>query len=74
MCGEKPFTWHLQRYIRAQWPSVRQPRMVSHKEGYYVLVFKSKEDLETVVNMGPYYMNRQPILVYKLSSDFDFVN
>lgn len=47
---------------------------MSHKDGYYVLVFKGKEDVDTIFSGGPYYMNRQPVLVYRWSNEFDFVN
>lgn len=33
---------------------------------------KDKNDFDLVVNGGPYYMNRQSVLVYKWSTVFDF--
>lgn len=36
--------------------------------------YKTKDDVSLVINRGPYYMNRQPILVYKWSLEFDFIN
>lgn len=72
--GVKPLGWHLQRYIKAQWPSIEQPLVVSYREGYFVLLMKSKADFELVLNGGPYYMNRQPVLIYKWSPEFGFKN
>lgn len=55
-------------------PSGEQPRVISHREGYFILLMKSKDDFEMVLNGGPYYINRQPILIYKWSLEFDFKN
>lgn len=48
-----------------QWPSISPLKIVSHKEGYFVFLMRSKEDLRVVLEGGPYYINRQPVLVYE---------
>lgn len=38
------------------------------------MLMSSKEDVELVVNGGPYYMNKRPVLTYRWTEEFDFVN
>lgn len=72
VCGERPVGWHLQRYIKAQWPEIDAPRIVLQSDGYHVMLLKSKGECKTAVEGGPYYMNRKPVLVYNWSPEFDF--
>lgn len=63
----------MQRYIKAQWPRIKPPPIVSYRDGYFVVLMASREDADLVINGGPYCINRQPLLVYQWTDEFDFI-
>lgn len=53
MCGDRPGGFQFQRSIRAQWPSVSAPIIISHRDGYLFLLMKNQEDCKLVVGEVP---------------------
>lgn len=70
--GVKPLLFHLQRYIKAQRPSVISLKVIVYKDGYFLLKCSNTEDIEVILNGEPYYMGGRAALVKKWDSEFDF--
>lgn len=45
---------------------------MAHKDGVFLIQFVNAKDHEMVVNGGPYYMNKHPIVMKNWTLDFDF--
>lgn len=63
---------NIQRYVKSVWPNLIVWKIVTHSVRYFILQLQSKEAMEEVVNGGPYFMNRRPIVVKAWTMDFDF--
>lgn len=48
------------------------PRVIIHKDRYYLLNYNMDEDVKEILNGGPYYMRGHGVLVKKWDLEFDF--
>lgn len=55
----------------AQWPTIFPGRIVYHKEGYFLLKFRTRKEVAEVLKGGSYFMNRTPLVVKEWYDDFD---
>ncbi|XP_055800952.1 uncharacterized protein LOC129870258 [Solanum dulcamara] len=62
----------LTRYITQFWSNVATPQLYYHEEGYYVIRFRSTEDMNEIFYSGPYTINNRPIILKLWTVDFDF--
>lgn len=62
----------LRGFIRKHWTYASMPTIHVHEEGYFILKFSSEEECSEVLNGGPYFLNRVPMIVKKWSINFDF--
>lgn len=49
---------NLQCFAKAQWPSIKVLKTLSHKDSYFLLQLGSKSNVEEIVKGGPYFMGR----------------
>lgn len=64
--------YNIQRYVKDVWPTLSVKNIVSHNDGYFTLQLQSKGEVEEIVNGGPYFMNRRPIVIKHWSMEFDY--
>lgn len=62
----------LRGFIRKHWTHVRMPGIHSHEDGYFMVKFSSNEECTEILNGGPYFLNKAPMIVKKWSKEFDF--
>lgn len=58
--------------MKAVWTLLSTRKVVKHEDGYFILQLLSAGEQDEVINGGPYFMNRRPIVVKKWSTHFDF--
>lgn len=59
----KPLLFHVERYVKAQWPHLIRPRVTTHREGYFIVKCFNAEDANTMLGGGPYSMGGHLILI-----------
>ena len=64
----------MKRYILMNWSKVDKLDVFLHEEGYYIIKFKSLNDMNEVLYSGPYTISNRPIILKQWSPDFDFGN
>ena len=62
----------IRGFIRKHWSNVPIPSIHAHEEGFFILRFNSDSDVSEILNGGPYFLNRAPVVVKKWSAGFDF--
>jgi uncharacterized protein DUF4283 len=62
----------IRGYIRKHWSFVAMPVIHAHEEGYFILKFNNESECDEILNGGPYFLNKAPMIVKKWSSKFDF--
>ncbi|CAO2813667.1 unnamed protein product [Amaranthus hypochondriacus] len=62
----------LKGFIRKQWTFVNMPVIHSHEDGYYIVKFSSDKECTEILNGGPYFLNKAPMIVKKWNTEFDF--
>lgn len=50
---------------------IKPSKILSHKDGYFILRLKSEDVMKSVLEGGPYFMNRRIVIVKKWSVEFD---
>lgn len=58
--------------MKTQWPQLIQPRVTSHRDGYFFIKCINAVDVNLIVYSGPYSMGGRPVVVKKWSTEFDF--
>ena len=53
-------------FIRKHWTHVLMPTIHPHEEGHFLLKFNSESDCSDILEGGPYFLNRAPIVVKKM--------
>ena len=69
--GDSPSTASIVRFTSAAWPSIAKPKLQQHEDGYFVILFQSREDRDTVIQNGPYTMGGKPVLLKRWTSNFN---
>lgn len=69
--GATPSIGAVVRYAAAAWPNIPNPKVQLHDDGYFLLLFSTIEDCNSVLRGGPYIMGGKPILLKKWSSAFN---
>ncbi|KAK4713528.1 hypothetical protein R3W88_019435 [Solanum pinnatisectum] len=59
------------RYIAHNWPNVAEPDIYLHEEGYYIIKFKTIEDMHEILYAGPYTINNRPMILKSWTMHFD---
>ena len=72
--GECPGFNTMNRYIMMNWVKGEKPEVFLHDEGYYIIKFKSLNDMNEVLYSGPYTISNRPIILKQWCRDFDFGN
>ena len=72
--GECPGYNTMNRYILMNWSKVDKPDVFLHEKGYYIIKFKSLNDMNEVLYSGPYTISNRPIILKQWCRDFDFGN
>ena len=72
--GECPGYNIMNRYILMNWSKVDKPEVFLHEEGYYIIKFRSLNDMNEVLYSGPYTISTRPIILKQWSLEFDFGN
>lgn len=62
----------LRGFIRKYWSYVSMPTIHVHEEGYFILKFSSENECAEILNGGPYFLNKEPMIVKQWSMNFDF--
>ncbi|XP_059312568.1 uncharacterized protein LOC132063850 [Lycium ferocissimum] len=62
----------MYRYIIQSWPTVAEPDLFLHEDGYYMVKFQDRIDLNEVLLAGPYSVNNKPIILKLWTPDFVF--
>lgn len=70
--GHMPGYNYMRRYVGQIWSNVSSPDLFYHDKGYYVVKFKSEEDMNEIFYTGPYSMNNRPLILKKWCPNFDF--
>ncbi|KAF3639841.1 hypothetical protein FXO38_22425 [Capsicum annuum] len=70
--GEAPSYAYLKAYSGITWNTVTFPEVFYQEKGFYIVKFKSVNDMDGILAIGPYIMNGMPFLLKKSTSDFDF--
>ncbi|XP_058746636.1 uncharacterized protein LOC131619565 [Vicia villosa] len=60
----------VKTYMTKQWNFVQVPDMYYHKEGYFLLRFRSFTDRDEVMMRGPYTIRNMPLLLKEWSPEF----
>ncbi|XP_059310476.1 uncharacterized protein LOC132061833 [Lycium ferocissimum] len=70
--GEVPGFKQIERYIAMNWQNVATPELYLHEEGYYMVKFKSMDDLNEILLAGPYSFNSRPMILKQWEPKLDF--
>ena len=70
--GECPGFNTMNRYIMMNWVKGEKPEVFLHDEGYYIIKFKSLNDMNEVLYSGPYTISNRPIILKQWSTEFEF--
>ncbi|XP_019241976.1 PREDICTED: uncharacterized protein LOC109227676 [Nicotiana attenuata] len=70
--GDLPGYNVMKRYIENTWNSIPDPELYMHEDGYYIIKFKSMEDMREILLAGPYTINNRQIILKQWIADFDF--
>ncbi|CAO2827239.1 unnamed protein product [Amaranthus hypochondriacus] len=62
----------LRGYIRKHWTCINMPVIHAHEDGYFIVKFANEKECEEILNGGPYFLNRAPMVVKRWSKTFDF--
>ncbi|CAO2830756.1 unnamed protein product [Amaranthus hypochondriacus] len=62
----------IRGFIRKHWAFVSMPTIHAHEEGYFILRFNTEEECSEILNGGPYFLNRAPMIIKKWNRNFDF--
>lgn len=73
VAGPKPQLFHVQRYIKAQWPQLVKPRVTAHRDGYFLVKCLNVDDVNVMLQTESLSMGGRPVIVKKWSSEFDFL-
>lgn len=69
---ETPTYSFMERDIRRNWDKVEMPELYYHEGGFFIVKFKSADDRDEILFLGPYTMNNKPVILRAWTSDFDF--
>lgn len=58
-------------FTKAQWSNIVPRNIMAYKDGCFLVQYKSKGDMDMVLDEGPYFMNHKPIVVKPWSVGFD---
>ncbi|XP_075099268.1 uncharacterized protein LOC142176099 [Nicotiana tabacum] len=70
--GDCPGYNAIRRYIDVKWKKIADPDLFIHEEGYFIIKFKSIDDMPEILCTGPYIINNRPIILKPWTTDFDF--
>ena len=70
--GECPGFNTMNRYGMMNWSKGEKPEVFLHDEGYYIIKFKSLNDMNEVMYSGPYTISNRPIILKQWSAEFEF--
>ncbi|XP_070017237.1 uncharacterized protein [Nicotiana sylvestris] len=62
----------MKRFIEVNWNTIPDPDLYMHEDGYYIIKFKTMEDMQEILLAGPYTINNRPIILKQWTTDFDF--
>lgn len=65
IAGVKPQLFHVQWYVKAQWPQLVLPKVVANRNGYFLIKCSNVDDINLILNNGPYSMGGRPIMLCK---------
>ncbi|XP_060190914.1 uncharacterized protein LOC132620253 [Lycium barbarum] len=61
--GETPGYNYMRRFVSQMWSSIADPAIFYHNEGYYVVKFQDKDDMNKILFAGPYSINNRPLIL-----------
>ena len=60
----------IKNFMERNWNFVQLPNLYYHDDGYFLLRFKSHDDMEVVVMKGPYTIRSMPVVLKEWRTDF----
>ena len=60
----------IKNFMERNWNFVQLPDLYYHDDGYFLLRFKSHDDMEVVVMKGPYTIRSMPVVLKEWRPDF----
>ncbi|XP_058784781.1 uncharacterized protein LOC131659638 [Vicia villosa] len=61
----------VKNFMERTWNFVKLPDMFYHEEGYFILRFKSHDDLDAVLMRGPYTLRNISVMLREWKPNFD---
>lgn len=61
----------VKNFMTKVWNFVALPDMYFHEEGYFLLRFKSRDDLDAVMMRGPYTIRNRPVIIKEWHPNYD---
>ncbi|KAL2252819.1 UNVERIFIED_CONTAM: hypothetical protein Sindi_0076600 [Sesamum indicum] len=61
--GKRPYYHHLKEFAHSVWPALRE--VTATANGFFFFQFKTKIDMEEVIEGGPWLFHGQPIVLQK---------
>ncbi|KAL2235680.1 UNVERIFIED_CONTAM: hypothetical protein Sindi_1300200 [Sesamum indicum] len=61
--GKQPYYHHLKEFAHSVWPALRE--VIATANGFFFFQFKTKIDMEEVIEGGPWLFHGQPIVLQK---------
>ncbi|XP_058746852.1 uncharacterized protein LOC131619814 [Vicia villosa] len=69
--GEELSMNMVKNFMEKTWSFVKLPDMFYHDEGYFILQFKSHEDMDAVLMRGPYTLRNISLMLREWKADFN---
>ncbi|XP_058751687.1 uncharacterized protein LOC131624790 [Vicia villosa] len=60
----------VRKFMMNYWNFVTLPELYYNEEGFFLIRFKSKEDIDEVLMRGPYTIYKKPMLLHEWTPDF----
>lgn len=72
--GDNPNEKAMENFVLHVWNFVTKPQILMHRDGYCVFRFKSVEDMNQVLQLGPYSFRNKPMILKPWDVDFSMQN
>lgn len=70
--GARPSKESLHTFILLTWSSIGRPQIFFHREGYFVVKFRTQDEYNEVMNTRALVMGKRPVLIRQWVENFDF--
>ncbi|XP_075103846.1 uncharacterized protein LOC142178405 [Nicotiana tabacum] len=70
--GDMPVYNAMKRYIELNWNAISEPYLYMQEGGYYIIKFKTRDDMQEILYSGPYTISNRHIILKQWTTYFDF--